>query len=108
MLVIKHSGSGPREIWITGDAGTLPLLHVLLMIIISHTTEGNPLTDTLAINGHRHDMSLHLPLFCIAMCMLLYNNNGNPPLYPVHLILLQKVMLTLMKLLQLLYIGQAL
>jgi hypothetical protein len=84
MLVVEHPGSGPREIWITGDAGAPPLLHVLLMITIPHATEGDPLTNTLAINSRRHGMSLHLPLFRVAMCMLLYNGDDDLPLHPAH------------------------
>jgi hypothetical protein len=84
MLVVEHPGSGPREIWITRDTGALPLLHVLLMITTPHATKGDPLTDTLTIDSCHHGMSLHLPLFHIAMCMLLYNGNDNPPLHPAH------------------------
>jgi hypothetical protein len=84
MLVAERPGSGPREIRRTRDAGAPPLLRAIQMIITPHATEGDPLTDTLAIDSRRHGMSLHLPLFRAAICMLLNNGNYDPPLYPAY------------------------
>lgn len=83
MLVVERPGFGPREIWETRDAGTLPLLHVAPMIITPHTTEGHPLTDVAIDSCHLHT-SLHFPLFRVAICVLLYNGDSDPPLHPAH------------------------
>ena len=78
ILVVERPGFGPREIWETRDAGALPLLHIAPMIITPHTTEGDPLTDV-AIDNHHHHTSLH---FRVAIWVLLYNGDYNPPLHP--------------------------
>ena len=84
MLVVERPGFGPREIWRIRDTDALPLLHVTPMITTPHATKGDPLTDTLAIDSRRHGMSLHLPLFRVAICTLLYNGNYDPPLHPAY------------------------
>lgn len=83
MLVVERPGFGPREIWETRDAGALPLLHVAPMIITPRTTEGDPLTDVANDSCHHHT-SLHFPLFRVAICVLLYNGDYDPPLHPGH------------------------
>jgi hypothetical protein len=83
MLVVEHPGFGPREIWSIRDTDALPL-HIAPMITTPHATEGDPLTDTLTIDSRHHGMSLRLPLFCVAICVLLYNSHYNPPLHPAH------------------------